>query len=42
MSNLQPGMYNETINTSDLTSGMYTIKVNGKTTQGTQKLMIQK
>ena len=35
-------MYNETINTTDLSAGIYTIKVNGKTTQGTQKLIIQK
>lgn len=40
--NLQPGMYNETINTADLSSGIYTIKVSGKNTQGTEKLIIQK
>lgn len=42
LTNLQPGMYNETINTSDLGSGIYTVKVNGKNAQGTQKLVIQK
>lgn len=42
MSNLQPGLYNESVNTTDLSAGMYTIKVTGKKAQGTQKLMIQK
>lgn len=42
MSNLQPGMYNEAVNISDLSAGMYSIKVMGKNTQGTQKLMVQK
>ncbi|MCD6018923.1 MAG: C-terminal target protein [Bacteroidetes bacterium] len=42
MPNLHAGMYNETINTSDLSSGVYTIKVNGKSSQGTEKLVIQK
>lgn len=42
LNNLQPGMYNETINTSDLSAGIYTVKVNGKNAQGTQKLIIQK
>lgn len=42
LNNLQPGMYNEPINTTDLSSGMYTVKVIGKNTQGIQKLMIQK
>jgi hypothetical protein len=42
LNNLQPGMYNETINTSDLGSGIYTVKVSGKNAQGTQKLVIQK
>lgn len=42
LSDLQPGMYNETINTADLSAGIYTIKVSGKNTQGTEKLVIQK
>jgi hypothetical protein len=42
MPNLTAGIYNETINTNDLSTGMYTVKVIGKNTQGTQKLMIQK
>lgn len=42
MPNLSAGIYNESINTSDLSSGLYTVKVIGKNTQGTQKLMIQK
>ena len=42
LSNMQPGLYNETINIADLSAGMYTIKVTGKTIQGTEKLMIQK
>lgn len=42
MPNLSAGIYNETINTNDLSTGMYTVKVIGKNTQGTQKLMIQK
>jgi hypothetical protein len=42
LNNLQPGMYNETINIVDLGSGIYTVKVSGKNAQGTQKLVIQK
>lgn len=42
MPDLNAGMYNETINTADLSSGIYTLKVNGKSSQGTQKLVIQK
>ncbi len=42
LNNLQPGMYNESINTSNLSAGIYTIKVSGKKTQGTEKLVIQK
>ncbi|MBI3519820.1 MAG: T9SS type A sorting domain-containing protein [Bacteroidetes bacterium] len=42
MPDLQAGMYNQAINTSDLGAGIYTIKVNGKNTQGTEKLVIQK
>lgn len=42
LNNLQPGIYNESINTSDLGSGIYTVKVSGKNAQGTQKLVIQK
>lgn len=42
MPNLSAGIYIESINTSDLSSGMYTVKVTGKNTQGTQKLMVQK
>ncbi len=42
MPNLSAGIYNESINTSDLCTGMYTVRVTGKNTQGTQKLMIQK
>ena len=42
LSDLQPGMYNESINTTDLSAGIYTIKVSGKNTHGTQKLVIQK
>ncbi len=42
LSNLQPGMYNETINTTDLSAGIYTIKVSGKKSVGTEKLIIQK
>jgi hypothetical protein len=42
LSDLQPGMYNETIHTADLSAGIYTIKVSGKNTSGTEKLVIQK
>ncbi len=42
LSDLQPGMYNESINTNDLSAGIYTIKVTGKNTQGTEKMVIQK
>ena len=42
MPNLSAGIYNESINTSDLSTGMYTVKVIGKNSQGTQKLIIQK
>lgn len=42
MLNLQPGLYNESINTSDLKSGLYSVKVTGKKSHGIQKLMIQK
>jgi hypothetical protein len=42
LGNLSTGIYNENINTSDLSTGMYTVKVIGKNSQGTQKLMIQK
>lgn len=40
-SNLQPGLYNETIDLSGLDAGIYTIKVTGKNAQGSQKLIIQ-
>jgi len=39
--NLQPGLYNETIDLSGLKAGIYNIKVTGKNTQGSQKLIIQ-
>lgn len=39
--NLQPGLYNESIDLTGLTAGMYNIKVTGKNTQGSQKLIIQ-
>ncbi|MES2567840.1 MAG: T9SS type A sorting domain-containing protein [Bacteroidota bacterium] len=42
LNNLQPGMYNETINTADLSAGIYTVKVSGKHSAGTEKLVIQK
>ncbi len=42
LNNLQSGMYNEPINTNDLAAGIYTIKVSGKNSQGTEKLVIQK
>jgi hypothetical protein len=42
MPNLHMGMYNETINTSDLRAGIYTIKVTGTSSHGTEKLVIQK
>ncbi len=41
MKNLQPGVYNETINLSGLTAGMYNVKVSGNKVQGTEKLIIQ-
>lgn len=41
MKNLQPGIYNETINLSGLTAGMYNVKVSGNKVQGTEKLIIQ-
>lgn len=40
--NLQPGIYNEPVNVNDLGAGIYNIKVSGKNTQGTEKLVIQK
>ncbi len=40
--NLQPGIYNEPVNINDLGAGIYNIKVSGKNTQGTEKLVIQK
>ncbi|MES2513251.1 MAG: T9SS type A sorting domain-containing protein [Bacteroidota bacterium] len=40
--NLQAGVYNQLINTSDLGAGIYTVKVSGKNRQGTEKLIIQK
>jgi hypothetical protein len=42
LGNFQPGIYNETINTIDLSAGIYTVKVSGKNKQGTEKLVIQK
>lgn len=41
MKNLQPGVYNETINLSGLTAGIYNVKVSGNKVQGTEKLVIQ-
>ena len=42
LNNLQPGMYNESINVADLSAGIYNIKLTGKNSQGTEKLVIQK
>lgn len=39
--NLTPGMYNHMINVSELTSGLYTIKLKGNNATGTQKLIIE-
>lgn len=39
--NLQPGMYNENIDLSGLTKGIYFVKVKGKNAEGVQKIMIQ-
>lgn len=39
--NLQPGMYNETLDVSGLTSGVYHINVSGKNARGVEKLIIQ-
>ena len=38
---LAPGMYSEVIGIKDLTAGIYTVKVNGNHSQGTQKLIIE-
>jgi Secretion system C-terminal sorting domain len=39
--NLQPGMYNETIDITGLNAGIYTVKVNGNRAQGTQKIIVE-
>lgn len=39
--NLQPGLYNEAVDLSGLKAGIYNIKVTGKNSQGTEKLIIQ-
>ncbi len=39
--NLQPGMYNETLDISGLTAGVYHINVSGKNAKGVEKLIIQ-
>ncbi len=41
VANVSAGMYDEVLNVSDLTSGMYTIHVKGTTANGTQKLMVK-
>lgn len=40
-SNLQPGLYNEKLDISGLTSGIYHINVLGKNAKGVEKLVIQ-
>lgn len=42
LKNLQPGIHNPTLNTTNLANGIYTIKISGKNKQGVQKLVIQK
>lgn len=39
--NLQPGLYNESIDLTGLNAGIYNIKVTGKNAQGSQKLIIE-
>ncbi len=39
--NLQPGLYNETIDLSGFNAGIYNIKVTGKNSQGAEKLIIE-
>lgn len=41
MNDLQPGMYNETIDLTGLNAGVYSINVIGKSSKGTEKLIIQ-
>lgn len=41
LTDLQPGVYNETIDLTGLSQGIYTIKVSGKYAQGTEKLIIE-
>ena len=39
--NLAPGMYSEVVDIKGLSSGIYTVKVNGIYAQGTQKLIVE-
>ncbi len=39
--NLQPGMYNENIDLTGLSTGVYYVKVDGKNSHGVEKLIIQ-
>lgn len=39
--NLAAGMYSEIIDVKDLSTGIYTVKVNGTHAQGTQKLIVE-
>lgn len=41
LTDLQPGVYNQTIDLTGLSQGIYTIKVSGKYAQGTEKLIIE-
>ncbi len=39
--NLQPGMYNESIDLTGLSAGIYHVKVDGKNSHGVEKLIVQ-